>query len=179
MKLTKRRADLCFDVQESSSIKDFKHESKGRENTDKHFTFGPRQRVPYDFNELLKISSFKRQLLRFLNKDYEDPVYGVILGKKVFYCDIDNEYRTFHSENGVLKFEEIYDLYVYHPERDTHIIFYTKHADLIDSGSTVVRGDDTDIAVILSCNVEKLEKLTCGTILELITTLVANTLILI
>ena len=36
-------------------------------------------------------------------------------------------------------------------------MFYTKHADLIDPGNIAVRGCDTDIAITLSCNVEKLE----------------------
>ena len=36
-------------------------------------------------------------------------------------------------------------------------MFHTKHADLIDPGNIVAREDDTDMAIILSCNVEKLE----------------------
>ena len=84
LKLTKHRVELCFDVYESSSIKDINRESRGDGNTEKHFTFGPRQRIPSDFNELLKISSFKRLSLRFLYKEYEDPVYGPVLGKKLF-----------------------------------------------------------------------------------------------
>ena len=69
LKLTKGRLDLCFDMYESSSIKNIKRESKGDQNTEKHFTFGSRQRIPSDFNELLKISSFKCQSLRFLYKE--------------------------------------------------------------------------------------------------------------
>ena len=65
LKLTKHRVYLCFDVYESPSVKDIKHESRGDENTEKHFTYGPLQIIPSDFNELLKISSFKRQFLRF------------------------------------------------------------------------------------------------------------------
>ena len=79
------------------------------------------------------------------------------MDKKVFYCAIDNECRKFYSEDGVLKFEEIYDLYGYDLERDTHVTFHTRHADLIDSGNIVGRGGDSDISIILSCNVEKLE----------------------
>ena len=36
-------------------------------------------------------------------------------------------------------------------------MFHAKHADLIDPGNIVVRGGDTDIAITLSCNKEKLE----------------------
>ena len=86
-------------------------------------------------------------------KEYEDPVYGSILGKKVFYCATDNECKKLYSEDGVLKFEEIYDLYGYHLECDTRVMFHAKHADLIDPGNIVVRGGDTDISITL----EKLE----------------------
>ena len=131
------------------SIKDIKSESRGDENTEKQFPFGPRQRIPSDFNELLKISSFKRQFLRFLYKEYEDPVYGAILGKKVFYCAIGNECKKLYGEDGVVKFKEIYDLYGCYLEGDTNIMFHTKHADVIGPSKTVVRGGDTDIAIML------------------------------
>ena len=54
LKLAKHRVDLCFHVYESPSIKDIKQESRRDENTEKHFTFGLRQRIPSDFDVLLK-----------------------------------------------------------------------------------------------------------------------------
>ena len=131
-----------------------KRKSRGDESTEKDFTFGPSQYIPSDFNELLKISSFKRELLHFF---YEDPVYGVILGKKVCYCATDNEFKKFYSDGGVLKSEGIYDFYGYHLEDDTRVMFHTIHAGLIDPGNIDVRRGDMDIDIILSCNVEKLE----------------------
>ena len=59
------------------------------------------------------------------------------MGKKVFYSIIDNECKEFYSEDGVLKFEETYDLYGYHLEGDTRVMFHTKHANLIDPGNIV------------------------------------------
>ena len=79
------------------------------------------------------------------------------MGKKVFYCAIDIECNKFYSEDGLLKFEEIYHLYGYHLKSDTRVMFHTKHADLINPGNIIVRGGDTDIATILSRDVEKLE----------------------
>ena len=79
-KFTKHRVDLCLDVYESLSIKDIKRKSKEDVNTEEHFTFGHPQWIRSVFNELLKISCFKRQLLRFLYKEYEDPVCRVISG---------------------------------------------------------------------------------------------------
>ena len=42
LKLTKHRADLCFDVYESPSIKDTKRKDPGNEETERNFIFGPR-----------------------------------------------------------------------------------------------------------------------------------------
>lgn len=92
---------------ESPSVKDIKGESRGDENTEKRFTSGLRQRIPSDFNELLKTSFFKCQLLRSLCKEYGDPVYGFMLGKKVFCCTIDNQCKKFYGKDAVLKFKEI------------------------------------------------------------------------
>ena len=72
----------------------YKRESRGDENTEKQFTCGHRQGIPSDFNELLKISSFKSDLLRFLFKKCEDPVHSAILEKKIFYCATINESVT-------------------------------------------------------------------------------------
>ena len=116
---------------ESPYIKDIKHKSKGDENNEKYFKFGPHQQIPSDFNELLKVSSFKCQLLRFLYKEYEDSVYDAILCKKVFYCTIGNACKKLYNKDGVLKFEEIYDLYGYNLEGYTRVMFHTKHTDWI------------------------------------------------
>ena len=48
-------------------------------------------------------------------------------------------------------------MYGYHLKSDTRVMFHTKHADLINPGNIIVRGGDTDIATILSRDVEKLE----------------------
>lgn len=114
LELIKHWVVLCFDLYKSPSVKDIKGESRADENTEKHFTSGLHQRIPIDFNELLKTSFFNCQLLRSLCKGYEDPVYGVMLGKKAFCCTIDNQCKKFYGEDAVLKFKEIYDLCGYH-----------------------------------------------------------------
>ena len=70
-------------------------------------------------NELLKLSEFKSQLLRFLFKGYEDPIYGPIIGDKVFYSAIDNACKRFYTIDGTLRFEEVHELYGNHLEGDT------------------------------------------------------------
>ena len=84
LKLTENRVDLCFDVYESPSVKDIKRRDRGNEDTEREFIFGPRQKFPSDFESLLKISEFKKEFLKFVLKEYEDPTYIHILGEKVF-----------------------------------------------------------------------------------------------
>ena len=59
LNLTNIRADLCFDIYESPSIENVKREDRGDIETEREFCIGPRLKIPSNFNELLKISSFK------------------------------------------------------------------------------------------------------------------------
>ena len=92
----------------------------------------------------------------FVKKKYKDPVYGAILGKKLFYYVIDNEFKKLYSD-GALKFEEIYNFYGYHLGVDTLAIFHTTHVESVDPGNIVINEGDTDFAITLSRNMEKLE----------------------
>ena len=150
MKLTKQRVGLCFDLLESPSVNDVKPRSRGKEILKNITQFVPRQSILREFSERLKISSFARQLLSFLYEEYKNPVYGTILGKKLFYCTVDNEFKKFYSEDGALTFQEICNLYGCHLKGDTCLMFHTKHADSIGLGNIALRGVDTDIAIILS-----------------------------
>ena len=49
LKLARHFIDLCFHVYDSPSIKDDK---RGNEQTERHFTFGPRKKFPDDINEV-------------------------------------------------------------------------------------------------------------------------------
>ena len=40
----------------------------------------------------------------------------------------------------------------YHLEAGTRVAFHAFHADSVNPGNIVVRGNDTDILVILTCN---------------------------
>lgn len=75
----------------------------------------------------------------------------------MFYYVIDNEFKKLYSEDGALKFEEIYNFYGYHLGVDTLAIFHTTHVESVDPGNIVVNEGDTDFAITLSCNMEKLE----------------------
>ena len=66
MKDAKFRADLGFDVYSSPDIKDVKRKERGDADTERLFLIGARQKIPSDIKDLLKLSEFKRELLRFL-----------------------------------------------------------------------------------------------------------------
>ena len=78
LKLINQRLDLCFDTYKSPSIKDIKRKLQGDRDLRNFYTFGPLQSWPTDFAELLKASDFK-----------------TLNWRKVFYCSIDNECKTF------------------------------------------------------------------------------------
>ena len=106
-----------------------------------YLTFGPRQKLPTDIKELLKISEFKKELLKFLKSEYQDPIYARILGEKIFYCSIDNECKRYSVVDGVVKVDDIPELYGNHLEADTRVAFHALHADKTDGGNIVVRGN--------------------------------------
>ena len=96
LKLTNYRLDLCFDIYESPSTKNIQRKSRGNRDFENISNFGPRQSLPTDFGALLNTSDLKTEFLRFLFKEYKDPIYGSIFGEKVFCCSIDNDGEKFY-----------------------------------------------------------------------------------
>ena len=85
----------------------------------------------YKFQRLF---CFKKKLFRFFYNKIEDQIYAPI----IFLC-----------VNGKLYWENVDELYGYHLEAHIRIAFHAKHADINDPGETVLRANDTDIAIIL------------------------------
>ena len=48
------------------------------------------------------------------------------------------------------------ELFADHLEGDTRVMFHAKHTDMKGSGNIIVRGNYTDIFIILLANVQKL-----------------------
>ena len=99
-------AGLCFDIYESPSIKDVKRKDCEDIETEREFCIGPRLKIPSNFNELLKISSFKSSFLDFLMKEYENIEYVSMIEEKEFYCSIDNKCTKFYYVEGNIKFQK-------------------------------------------------------------------------
>ena len=113
--------------------------------------------MPSDFDKLLKLSCFKRELLRFFFEEIEHPEYVPVIGEKVLYCAINSESKKLYCINGILKNERVPELYESHLEGDTRVVFHAKNADNIDPGNILVRANESDIAVILICNINHMD----------------------
>ena len=81
-----------------------------------------------------------------------------VIGEKVFYCCIDSKCTKFYCVEGSLKFETIPELFGDHLEGNIRIMFYAKYADTKGPGSIIIRGNDTDIFIILLENIQKLSQ---------------------
>ena len=53
----------------------------------------------------------------------------------------------------MLKIEQLLELYVNHLEGDRRVLFHANNADTTDPGNIVVLENDSDIAVVLICNI--------------------------
>ena len=156
MKLTSYRADLCCDVYNSPNIKDAKRQERGDVETASIFNFGPMRKLPSDMKSLLLLSDFKRELLEFLFKEFENQCYETLIRNKVFYCAVNNECKKYFSVDGILKVESVAELYGDHLEADTRVMLHARHADMNDLGNIIVRANDTYIFVVLLANVSVL-----------------------
>ena len=91
-------------------------------------------------------------------KEYENIEYASVIVEKEFYCSIDNKCTKFYLVEGSLKFETIPELFGDHLEDDTRVMFHAKHADTKGLANIIIRGNDTDILIILLANVQKLSQ---------------------
>ena len=91
-------------------------------------------------------------------KEYENIEYASVIVEKEFYCSIDNKCTKFYLVEGSLKFETIPELFGDHLEDDTRVMFHAKHADTKGLADIIIRGNDTDILIILLANVQKLSQ---------------------
>ena len=144
-----------FDIYESPSIKHVKQKDRGDIETEHKFCIGPRLKIPSPFNELLKVSSFKSSFLDLLMKEYENVEYASVIEEKEFYWPIDNKCTKFYCVEGSWKFGTIPELFGDHFEGDTRVMFYAKHADIKGPGNNIIRGNNTDIFIILLTNIQK------------------------
>ena len=132
-----------------------KQRARGNINSELDFSFGPGMKTPKDIFDLPKLNDFKKELLEFFINEYHIDKYAVTLSNKVLYCSVDNEYKMFLTINGLIKVENVPELYRDYLEADTRVTFHEKHADEANPGIIVIFANDADIMIILLANTKK------------------------
>ena len=93
--------------------------------------------------------------MRFFITEYQNDEYTVILGNKVLFFSVDNEYKKFSRINCLIKIENIPELYGDHLQADIREAFHAKHTDEANPGNIVICTNDEDLIVILHTNAKK------------------------
>ena len=72
-----------------------------------------------------------------------------------YYIALDDECKKFSTINGLIKVENVPELYGDHLEPDTRVASHAKDADEVNAGNIAIRANDTDIMVISITNTKK------------------------
>ena len=158
MKMTSRRADLCFDTYKSPCIKDITRELRSdgymEDDDDEIYTFGSGQKTPKNWSTLLKSSKYKNGFLRFFFSDVRNQEYADIIGNKMLYLSVDNECICLtNDDDGQMIVSECVELYGDHDEADTRVAFHAYHSEQHHPGNIVIRCNDTDVLIIMLANI--------------------------
>ena len=147
-----RRVDFICDTYQTPSIKDA--ERTLRKETDHTETVyiitGPQQTRPKDWQEALKLSSFKTSLCRFLVNEWCNDCYATVLEGHELYIALEEECYSYTVIDGAVHQEEVPTLQCQHEEADTRIMFHLSRIIAADPQLAVsVRCNDTDVLVLL------------------------------
>ena len=66
--------------------------------------------MPSNFDKLLELSCFKKELFTFFFEEIEHLEHAPIISEKVLYWAINNEYKKLYCRNGTLKNERVPEL---------------------------------------------------------------------
>ena len=118
----------------------------------------PNASFPLDHNKRRQVILTNYWNYPALRKNYFDfslkkyPEHAPIISEKVLYCAI--VCKRLYCRNGILKNEQVPELYGNHLEGETGVVFHTKNADTIDPGNIVVQVNET---AILICNIHHMD----------------------
>ena len=134
-----KEVHVCFDTYSVSSLKFHERERRGQCDSQFHIT-GAEQAPQQTLDKLLRNSSFKDELCKFLQNEWQKPEYQIYLGNKTLFVSYGGYCVKIASVIEVPP-----DMQGSHDEADTLIAF---HASLCE-GNLVVRATDTDVMIIL------------------------------
>ena len=136
---------MCFDTYSKTSLKYQELLQRG-ENEEEFLLSGPEQKPVKSFEVLLKNSSFKNELCKFLRNEWQKPEYRTYLGGKILYVSYGGS--CVRIEEGTMEPENLQGI---HAEADTLIALHSFHS----KGDVVIRATDTDVLIILLSMIAK------------------------
>ena len=140
-----------------ASTKDIERKDRGDDETFEAFSTGAKQKIEENINEILSNSSFKNGLLNFVYTEYQDPLYAALVGDKEFFCSINERCMKYYCLDQKLKWIEEASLFCEQLKLDTQVMLHAKHVNVEGAKNIAVRGNGTDILIVLLTNVQYLE----------------------
>ena len=136
---------ICFDTYSRVSLKYGERLRRG-ENEAEFLITGPTQKPDQSCDILLKNSSFKNELCKFLKIEWQKSDYISYLEGKTLYVSYGGS--CVQIQYGSTTPEHLQGT---HAEADTLLAFHTRHS----KGDIVIRASDTDVLIILLAMIGK------------------------
>lgn len=152
VKLSTKRIDIVFDAYPIPSITDSERNRRSLDVKEAlvYVITGAEQRRPSDIKDLMKARSFKEEFPKFLAAEWKSPHYAHLIEKRHIYLSYLGSCFHFYVIDGQVVRQVVEKLVTNHEEADTLIAVHAKSIDDEECvKNIVVRGSDTDIAVIL------------------------------
>lgn len=131
------------------SIKDFKHDLRGEEDT-QYDVIRKNNNRPADFCKLLRSNNFKAKFVEFLIEDWTRDEFITLITGKTIKLNYDLCYTYEVSSENKIKRVIDYNLSCYHEEADTKIVY---HICQFNTNYRVqIHCTDSDIPVMMLAN---------------------------
>ena len=118
------------------------------------FCSGGKQKIDGNIKELLSLSEFKNDLLRFLNAEFQKEQYYPLFNTKVVYFAIDNDYLCI---GRVARSRKVTDLHGKQQKKGSRVMLHAKQADDHNCNTIVIWANDTDILLVRLTNVTSIK----------------------
>jgi len=133
-----------------TSIKDTERVRRGTSQT--YLIGGKKTKLPRDFKMFMRSSDNKRQLTKFLLKEWQSDRYAARLCDRTIFFICEQDCTCLTSEDGLtVKATSVLELVSNQEEADTRIVLHCLYASqrLASSSGIIVRSPDTDVFVLL------------------------------
>ena len=116
--------------------------------------------IASDFQQALKMSSFKTSLRRFLSKEWSNDKYCDVLRGHIVYMAADESCFSFRVEHDKVLRSEVPQLACQHAEADTRMPFHLQHIHReIPAANVTIRSNVTDVCLIMLHHIKHFNQL--------------------